>query len=1128
MSLFTRAVVAVSLLAIFLGSAVADARADDAADFQQLKKQYDQQMAAYKYSEAAATAGRMRKIAEGKLSSTPATLILAIGCQALVLEAQAKYREAEPLRKWLVSRLEKLDGPEHLDVAASLRALASVYMGLGRYSEAEPLLKRAVAICEKARGPEYISVAGNVGTLALVYREQGRYAEAEPLFKRAIAINEKAVGPEHLWVADWLGNLAGLYDIQGRYAEAEPLYKRSQAIREKQLGPEHPAVAASLAGRAFLYWHQGRYAEGETLSKRSLAIVEKALGPEHPRVAAAVNDLALVYVAEGRYVEAEPLFKRSLAIREKILGARHLDVAQSLNNLALSYVAQGRYAEAEPFFKRSMTIKEERLGAEHPRVAISLVNLADLYRAQGRYAEAEPLLKRGLAIYEKMLGPEHPDVATSLNGLGSVCWSQGRYAEAEPLLKRGLAIREKALGPEHPRVAQSLDDLAVVYRDQGRYAEAEPLLKRGLAIRRKALGPEHPDVANGLKNLALLYRAQGRYDEAEPFVDQAIALADRAGIAPGRRFAMYALRAQINWRADQRGEALRDLRQAMQLAEQQRAQSSGGEQERAETFSTFGDAFEQMVAWQVELKDMGEALDAIERGRARSLLDEMFQAGVDLNVGRSSVEREALQKHEQELNEQVGALEKQIEALADDKGKTAEEKLAKRQTLQESLAQARKALYEHYRDQRAASPVYRQLLSTGSGPPRLRQIQARLAEKDGLLLVYLLGSEGGYVLSVSGEKTQLSSLTLGIEAARRLGVKPGPLTAGALANVLVNAEGTGVLQQLRDAHKAGKATDKLAVLWEVLLPKAEREAIVAGKYKRLMVVPDGKLAMLPFEALVVRAGKEPKYLLDVGPAIHYGPSATVLYNLSQPVAAADSSVREPVLTLGNPDYSGGQLAARPDDALGQVAVNSRYGGLGGKLAPLPYSGWESTWVADAFHKAGIGAVRLEGAEATKARLQAMIEGRRIIHLACHGLADQSYGNLFGALALTAGAAGQPEDGFLTLKEIYALNLKGCELTILSACETNFGPQQQGEGVWALSRGFLVAGSRRVVASNWLVDDEAAATLISYYCSNLAQAQQKGQTVDYAESLRKAKLGVRKEEKWSSPYYWSSLVLVGPK
>ncbi|MCA9007721.1 MAG: CHAT domain-containing protein, partial [Planctomycetaceae bacterium] len=105
---------------------------------------------------------------------------------------------------------------------------------------------------------------------------------------------------------------------------------------------------------------------------------------------------------------------------------------------------------------------------------------------------------------------------------------------------------------------------------------------------------------------------------------------------------------------------------------------------------------------------------------------------------------------------------------------------------------------------------------------------------------------------------------------------------------------------------------------------------------------------------------------------------------------------------------------------------------------------------------------------------------------------------------------------------------GCELAILSACETNYGPQQKGEGVWSLSRGFLVAGARRVVASNWLVDDEAAASMMSYYCGYLAQAEEEQQKPDYVQALHDARKWVREQKKWSSPYYWASFVHVGPE
>ena len=115
---------------------------------------------------------------------------------------------------------------------------------------------------------------------------------------------------------------------------------------------------------------------------------------------------------------------------------------------------------------------------------------------------------------------------------------------------------------------------------------------------------------------------------------------------------------------------------------------------------------------------------------------------------------------------------------------------------------------------------------------------------------------------------------------------------------------------------------------------------------------------------------------------------------------------------------------------------------------------------------------------------------------------------------------------MTLAEICQLDLKSCELAVLSACDTNYGPQQQGEGTWALSRGFLVAGARRVVASNWLVDDEAAASLVSLLCGEAAKGEASG-TGDYATALHNAKRWVRKQEKWKSPYYWGTFVLVGP-
>ena len=404
------------------------------------------------------------------------------------------------------------------EVEALNKRIMSLYRA-GKSAEAIPLTRQMLAMLEKMLGPDHPNVAASLNNLASLYEDQGRYADSEPLFKRSLAIREKALGPDHPDVARTLSNLGSLYTNQGRYAGAEPLFKRSLAIREKALGPNHPDVAMSLNNLAVLYTNEGRYADAEPLFKRSLAIRDKTLGPDHPAVATALNNMAEFYSRQSRYADAEPLFKRSFAIREKTLGPDHPDVAASLNSLGGLYYKQGHYAEAERLYKRSLVIYEKALGPDHPNVANTLNNLAFLYDNQGRYADTEPLYKRSLAIRAKTLGPDHPDVATAMNNLAALYNNQSRYADAEPLYKRSLAIRTKTLGADHPDVAESLNNLAGVYYNQGRYAEALPLVRTTIA----------GDTATTWAALPVLFGAQsGKLIREAEAVDESLNVVQHA------------------------------------------------------------------------------------------------------------------------------------------------------------------------------------------------------------------------------------------------------------------------------------------------------------------------------------------------------------------------------------------------------------------------------------------------------------------------------------------------------------------------------------------------------------------------------------------------------------------------
>ena len=408
-------------------------------------------------------------------------------------EELAMWPRCERLLPHARVALDSLPGDTTSLSAADLASRCTRYVwSRGEYGAAEQLASRALAIRERALGPDHLDVAICLHAVALVYWEQGRYDEAESVNSRVLAIRERALGPDHPDVALSLNNLAGVLRNQGRYEESERMHVRALAIWEKTHGPDHPGAAAMLDNIANIYHAQAHYERAKELRTRALTIREAALGRDHPFVANSLNNLAAEYLDQGCYEEAEPLLMRGLAIREKALGPDHVSVASSLNNLSMAFRAQGRLGEAEQLLRRSLAINEKALGPEHDLVAENLICLVELYCEQNRYDEAEPLNARALAISEKVLGAGHSMVARSLQNLANVQRGQGRYADAESLYRRALAIFENAVTPDHPDVAQNLDDLAALYRQQRRFDEAAALLVQALAIREKAFGSDHP------------------------------------------------------------------------------------------------------------------------------------------------------------------------------------------------------------------------------------------------------------------------------------------------------------------------------------------------------------------------------------------------------------------------------------------------------------------------------------------------------------------------------------------------------------------------------------------------------------------------------------------------------------
>ncbi len=1019
---------------------------------------------------------------------------------ATSLAESGRYDEALAAQGQVLAALERIQGKDHSDVAQAVSSLGWMYCEAGRPAEAEPLIRRVLEICAANDGQEDELAATAWNNLGLVLNNLSRYREARDAYERALQLNEQLSGRDSLEVAVTVDNLASLDAAVGHYTQAESGYQRSLAIRQRQLGDVHPDTLETWNNLAVLYSDTNRLSDAEDLLRQILAAQAHVLPEDHPSVAATLSNLAVVLYSQAQWAEAEPLLKRSLEIQRKTHGDQSADVAQCWNNLGTMYRDQGRLHDAEVAYRSALQVQEKLLGSAHIDVGDTLSNLA-LLLGEKNSDEALSLLERAAAIREQNLPADHPDLALSLINLATECVEFQNPDRAAKFVEHAAGIVARA-----------------------------PVACRHLAMPL-------------LRTQALIATAAGDKQQAVAYINQALELPDST-IQPLDRADALQVRAILLWELGQQDRAIEDLDRALELGDQQRSKVYGAEQERAFAAGQSLSAWEQLLTWRIERGELTDAWNAAERSRARTLLEQLDLAGVDLLAGLPASEADALRAADSACQTRLAEAERLLELLDTSKADDEAAAAVERDRLVAEVVSARQALVDSYLQLRSASPAWRAALGKDQQPISLGAWKIWLADQQAIALYYVLGEFESWRFVVDGgDLARIDPLVIDESLAQALGTSAGPLTAAAVTQALQLGE-VPLLNALARPTLAPEVAQRLEALRRLLIPADVESRLYAGQYKRLAVIPDGQLSTLPFEVLVVRQVAPIQFFLDLAPPTLYGPSATVLHRLaSRPKAPATD---ESVLTVGDPQYGGPSTAAprakgrqprrgqapkaaprKPPAVLAATQVAARWGGAGGTLVRLPYSGQEARWVEEVFEKQGVRSRRLVGPAATEMSVRKALAGRRIAHLACHGLADHAYGNFFGALALTPGNGDLADDGFLTLPEIYELPLDGCELAVLSACQTNQGPVQRGEGVFALSRGFLVAGARRVVASNWIVDDESAASLISYFASQLAQRNGSREPADHAAALHAARRWVRDQSKWQSPYYWGTFILLGP-
>jgi CHAT domain-containing protein/tetratricopeptide (TPR) repeat protein len=376
-----------------------------------------------------------------------------------------------------------------------------------------------------------------------------------------------------------------------------------------------------------------------------------------------------------------------------------------------------------------------------------------------------------------------------------------------------------------------------------------------------------------------------------------------------------------------------------------------------------------------------------------------------------------------------------------------------------ALAEQRRArtLAERLEQARAlgpgAAPSHRTALGA-AGPPAA---DATVADSSTALLEYVAGSDGA--------PTTLFVLTGGVSRAFTLA--PADSLAEPIARLVALLES--------GASPEGPAR----ALGAALLGPAD-SALPSG-VTRLVVVPDGPLHRVPFDALRLRDGRAAVERWAIGVA----PSAAVAAALRQRREPASRPTR--LLALGDPVFTGPTLTLALRDGDTYRSAFDRAGGL----PRLAGSGDEAREVA---RYAPAADIRLREDASETWLKQADLGRYRVIHLATHALVDEaSLANTALALSPTGG-----DDGFVSPADLANLHLDA-DLVVLSACRTAGGVTVAGEGVQGLAAPLLAAGARAVVATQWRIGDRSTVRLVDDFYAGLA----RGEPV--ADALRNAKL-----------------------
>lgn len=891
--------------------------------------------------------------------------------------------------------------------------------------------------------------------------------------------------------------LGAFYYQKQDFTKAESLWTSSVKIWEKTVNYKHPTALETFSSLVNLIDDLGRHEEALELSHQLLQLRIKLFGENHFSVGRNYSTLAVINFELGRYSDVEPLLLKALSIYDKCNPIPYHYKGLIYNTYGVMKQHQKKYVEAETLFQKGITMFQLYHGPQSLEEGMCLSNIGDSYLALSRYVEAESCYVQSLRMWQKK-DSTHFWIPVGMRNLAEVYQKQKKYAEAKSLYDKLIRIHSNQFQGDHPWIAEDVLSLANFYRERQQFDTAIVYYQRALNIFSKTLLSSHEKTAGCLFEMSRLYRMMG--DLLTSFL-----LADSS-------FKIRYSNLQMISAGVTENDAIQYSQSITSAA--YRVISSFNDIQRPSISQVYEIA-------SVVLKTKGQ------------ITDEMLCRNDYYSIKADNETKNKLRKHRQ-IREIISKSFLSIpNEVATERAQQELDSLTKIARLLEldiayssKIVRQTKLLSNLSVDKLCSSlPATSQLVE---------YMKYDYSEKTNDTLTSM------YIAVVYNQNEKLSILNLGkseiidslIHEYRR--------------HTFNITNGTNSISASRE-NDYREITQKIYnLIWNPIASHIKQSTT-------LFIAPDGALNLVSFAGLMDENGK---YLIEKHP-LHYLSAGRDLLRLNKKEKSNTG-----LLAFGDPDYDAPAIARLsheeqelvpahvPFDPYSYRNVRSECDILRNlDAAPLPATRREVNAVKEHWGKKyqrEIPAVYF-GADASEEQFKQQAAGNRVIHLATHGyFLDPSCNtnsqlpthnsqvlrenpllqsglllagaNLKGADADSLGA----EDGILTALEVSAMDLRGTDLVVLSACETGLGEIKAGEGVYGLRRAFQLAGAKTVVSSLWQIPDRETMKFMKELYAQEAQT--------YPELMQKVMLQrlkeLRAQKRSTHPYSWAGFVATG--